>query len=576
MKIKSILVAGLSLLSLGAFTSCEDMMNTTSKLVMFSEDNTLDQATDSVYSVMGIIGKMQSIADQTVLLGEIRGDLVELTPQASVDLQELAQFKAGKDNFYNAAEKYYAVINNCNFYLAHVDTSLKKRNEYVFMREFAAVKTFRAWTYLQLASIYGTVPFITEPVLTEADANKNYPMYGVKELCNYFVDDLLPYVNLAEPGYGAINGLDSRKFFIPTRVVLGDFCLWAERYLDAARFYHDYLTVQSNIISTSMNQTIWNNLFASFSAVNDSYTGAFESVGSAEIISYIPMESITSEQGYSDLGNVFNSTSQNNYFNKVTPSRKLVELSTSQTNCIVYSSNNKLDTLFAPERNYSKPSYVGDLRLPSVYKVTNNTAIENNAGGNPTSSNLYSTTRQAIHKFTTGHVTLYRRGQVYLRFAEAMNRAGFPESAFAVLKYGLYPSNITKYINSAERASAGNLLTFSQYSFNTTNTLGIHSRGAGDASANKYYVIPKTDHQGDTIKNASDSIDFVEELICNETALETSFEGYRFFDLVRMGLHRNDQTWLAEKIAGRKGAANYDADLYLTLTNKKNWYLPLK
>lgn len=570
MKIKSILVAGLSLLSLGVFTSCENMMNTTSKLVMFSEDNTLNQATDSVYSVMGIIGKMQSIADQTVLLGEIRGDLVELTPQASVDLQNLAQSKAGTDNVYNAAEKYYAVINNCNFYLAHVDTALKKRNEYVFMREFAAVKTFRAWTYLQLATIYGTVPFITEPVLTEAAANKNYPMYGIKEICDYFVDDLLPYVNWAEPGYGAINGLDSKKFFLPTRVVLGDLCLWGERYLEAAQFYHDYLTVQNNPVTTGVIQSTWYNASTTFSTWFDSYSGTFGNFGNTEIVSYIPMESIASEAGYSGLGNIFNSTSQNNYYNQATPSHKLVELSNSQSNCIVYSSNNKFDTLYAPARNYVWPTFIGDLRLPTVYKVTNNTAIQTlGNGGNPASSNLYSSSLQTIAKFTTGHVILYRRGQVYLRFAEAMNRAHFPESAFAILKYGLYQSNINKYINSRERASAASLLTFSPYSFNALNTLGIHSRGAGDAFANKYYVIP-------SMSSLADSIDYVEDMICDENALETSFEGYRFFDLVRMGLRRNNESWLADKIAGRKGTANYDADLYLTLSDKKNWFLPLK
>ncbi len=577
MKIKSIVTAGLSLLTLGAFTSCEDMMMTSSKLVMFSEDHLLNEPTDSVYSVMGIIGKMQSIADQTVLLGEIRGDLVELTPQASLDLQDLAQFKAGTDNVYNAAEKYYAVINNCNFYLANVDTSLKKRNEYVFMREFAAVKTFRAWTYLQLAAIYGTVPFITEPVLTEAAANKNYPMYDVKQLCTYFVDDLLPYVNIPEPGYGAINSLDSKKFFIPTRVVLGDFCLWAERYLDAARFYHDYLTVQNSPVTTGDMQSTWYNATTTFSSVMNSYSGAFRTNGDPEIISYIPMESITSEPGYSNLGNIYNSTSQNNYYNQATPSYYLIDLSRSQTNCIVYSSNNKLDTLYAPLRNYSSPTYIGDLRLPMVYGVTNNTEIQTlGNSGNPTSSNLYSSSVQTIAKFTTGNVILYRVGQIYLRFAEAMNRAGFPESAFAILKYGLYPSNIEKYINSKERAGAGNLLAFNQYLFSASNTLGIHSRGSGESPANKYYVIPNVNSQGDSIKTSSDSIDYVEDLICNETALETSFEGYRFFDLVRMGLRRNDESWLANKIARRKGAANYDADLYRTLSDKKNWFLPLK
>jgi len=267
------------------------------------------------------------------------------------------------------------------------------------------------------------------------------------------------------------------------------------------------------------------------------------------------------------LSNVFNSTIQNNYFYQATPSRKLFELSKAQSNCIVYSTNNKQDTLYAPTRNDVNPLWVGDLRLASVYSTKSDGTTIND--GNPTTSSLYSSARQTISKLSTGHVLLYRRGQIYLRFAEAMNRAGFPESAFAILKYGLYQSNIDKYVDPVERSRAGILMYFSQYLFTPNNTLGIHSRGSGDAFANKNYVIPE-------LPNQNDSINYVEDLICDETALETSFEGCRFFDLVRMALHRDDNLWLAQKIAERNGPANFDADLYKTVKERESWFLPLK
>lgn len=567
MKLKSILLGGLSLITLGTYTSCTDMMDTDSKLVMFSQDHSLDEPTDTVFSVMGIIGKMQAIADRTVLLGEIRGDLVELTPKATVDLQELAQFKVGVNNAYNSAKGYFAVINNCNFYLAKVDTSLKKRNEYVFMKEFAAVKTFRAWTYLQLVMTYGSVPFITDPILTEAEANKSYPMFDIKQICDYFVDDLLPYVNVPYPGYGPISGLESSKFFLPTRVVLGDLCLWGERYAEAAMYYHDFLANETNPMATSMSQTVWNNESTTFNRFENSYSNMFSNVSNTEIISYVPMESTSTMLAYSGLRNVFNSTIQNNYYYQATPSQRLMDLSKSQSNCIVFVNNAGRDTLFSPVKNVDKPLWVGDLRLTSVYTTSTGTASTND--GNATTSNLYSTNRQTIGKFNSGHVILYRRGQIYLRFAEAMNRAGFPESAFAVLKYGLYPANINRYINAGERAAAGNLLNFNQYQFNLSNTLGIHSRGSGDAFANNFYTISEQ-------ANLNDSINLVEDLICDEAALETSFEGYRYFDLVRMALHRDDTDWLATKIANRKGVNNQDATIKAFLSNRDNWFLPLK
>ena len=98
-----------------ALTSCADMLETDSELVEYEKDNTLNHPTDSVYSVMGIINKMQVIADRSVLLGEARGDLVTATEAASADLKRLANFDLSQDNKYNEVSDYYAVINNCNY-----------------------------------------------------------------------------------------------------------------------------------------------------------------------------------------------------------------------------------------------------------------------------------------------------------------------------------------------------------------------------------------------------------------------------------------------------------------------------
>lgn len=560
MKMKTILKIGLILITFGSITSCEKMLDMNSNLVMFTDDILLDEPADTVYTVMGILSKLQVIADRTVLLGELRGDLTELSPQASVDLKQLADFSAGTDNKYNAPEDYYAVINSCNFYLAKADTSLKINNLPVFLKEYAAVKTIRAWTYLQLVLVYGKVPFVTKPILSEADAQKAYPEVGLDSICSYFISDIQAYINTEMPNYGAISNLDSRKFFIPVRVLLGDLCLWSGRYLEAANYYHDFITLENNEMPLGTSQIFWYNESTTFELILDLYSYQFYNVSSNEIISYIPMEQDAAKGTFSDLKNVFNSTVDNNYYYQAAPSKKMTELSLSQTNCIVYDNGTRRDTLFAPETNEENPFWVGDLRLSSVYRKQTATT---------TTGSIYSSERQTISKINNQHVIVYRRAQIYLRFAEALNRAGFPESAFVLLKYGLNSSNIVKYVSASERSRAGNLLEFSLFAFNEENTIGMHSRGSGESSANKYYIIP-------TLPSQSDTIDYVEEMICNENALETSFEGNRFFDLMRMALHRGDIDFLAKKVAERKGALNYDATLYGTLTDQKSWYLPLK
>lgn len=567
---KILLYFSVGILSLTSLTGCQGLFDLDSEQVLFVEDNKLDAPTDTVYSVIGVLNKLQRIADRTVLLGEIRGDLVSLTPDASMQLQALANFTAGTDNAYNKPEDYYAVINNCNYFIANVDTSLKKRNSPVFMKEYAAIKSFRAWTYLQLAQVYGTVPFITEPILTEKQAAINYPLKDVKAIAEYFIEDLKPYINTPFPSYGSIGGTSSQNFFIPVRLLLGDLCLWSGKYVEAATYYHAYLTNINRPMPIQNNRSQWTNATNTFEGgpIN-SYSSIFGTSGS-EVLSYIPMETTKFNGLMSDLPNVFNSTTPNKYFYQATFSTSLRELSQKQSNCKVYENvlTSTRDTLFAPSENTINGLYVGDLRLAAVVR---HSTVGNNA------FNTYSTSFQTISKFSEarGQVCTYRRAVVYLRYAEAMNRAGFPKAAFAVLKYGLTAGNIGKYVDSTEIKSAGNLLSWDKNVFTTTNTIGIHARGCGETQADKHYAfLPQA--------TKADSIDFVEDLICDEMALESAFEGNRFFDLIRLTMHKSDYSnknknaYLANKIAGRKGSANFNQALYDKLLDQANWYLPLR
>lgn len=543
------------------FTSCTEA---DSDLVAFVEDNTLDTPNDTVYSVIGIVNKLQKIADRTILLGELRGELTTLTADAPLALQAVANFTADASNPYNNARDYYAIIQNCNYFLANADTTLTKQGRRVFEKEVGVVKAYRAWTYLQLAIHYGSVPFFTQPLLAEKDTNpKDFPFYTVEQLADFFVPDLTPYMDMDVPAYGPIGSLSSSKFYFPVRVVMGDLCLWAGRYREAAKYYHDFLTKQGDIHPTFINSVSWADI--EFSTINDSYASEFRN--NTELLSFIPMETSLYDGTVSRLTDVFNSTANNNYYYQATHSAALDKLSQSQQFTLVY--NDPLsqlpDTVYASDTiHYENDLQRGDLRLNSIYQQRSV----------PTATTTQSSIRQTCQKYrTTGNneylssVTLYRVMHVYLRYAEAMNRAGFPQAAFAVLKYGLWKDYIEKYIPEDERNEAGELLSFSQYNFLRENTAAIHARGSGASQADTTYVIPALPTKADTIL-------FVEDRICDEMALETAAEGQRFPDLQRMALHRNNPAFLAAKVAARNGTT--DTELYTRLSDKKNWYLPLE
>ena len=567
MKMKNIFLVLLLLLS---FMSCGKMLETDSEMVEFASDNSLDTPEDTLYSVMGIIRQMQVVADRTVLLGEIRADLMHVNDNATTDIKALTVVPMTDEaNIYNQISDYYAIVNNCNYYLANVNPEAQRLSKYIFKREYIAVKVYRAWTYLQLAKIYGKVPLVLTPLLTVEDAqqamNMNYT--DMQGICDYFISDLSQYVGSKDdeemefPQYGSVYGFDSQKFFIPLRVILGEMCLWAGRYAEAAKYLHDYLTKTSRPISTGMARARWNVVGGDFSkgTVSSTINDYIVSANSDENISIIPMETTEFNGIKSLLGTVYNSVISNNYYAQVTPSEAMKKISKDEDYVLLTErSATKKDTTWAPKDNLPYADCAGDLRYHFNYTIEKK---------NRDVTSDYSPDVQTINKLPADFIALYRKQYIYLLYAEALCRAGYPHSAFAVLKFGLRNEENEKRIPAEERELAGDLINFPNDAYTTYNTIGVHKRGCGDAECDTLYRIEKT------ISETNDSIEMVEDLIVNEMALETAFEGLRYYTLMRVAMRRNDNSYLAEPISKRDGTKN--AELYEKLMNRENWYLPI-
>ena len=570
---RSILAGLISAMMLLPMTSCEDFLNTESS---YFSDSTLDNPSDTLYSVVGIINKLQSLSDRTILLGELRGDLSDVTDGANSDLLEIAMFNVSDDNQYNAPHDYYAVINNCNYYLANVDIDMKNnRNEYVFRKEYAVVKAYRAWTYLQLALNYGKVPLVTEPILTQEEANRDYPKMGIEEICQYFIDDLQGLETIGVPGYGTIRDTDSRLFYFPIYVLLGDLNLWAGNYKEAAMNYYSYLNTRNGAnvgAPINMNYSMWSADDLQWKMKSLRSQGTTETYNTmTELVTMFPGDSIPSENQYSRLNDYFNSNQNNNNKVSITASQKLRDLSAAQVYCHMTSASNIIyppATLEGLDR--------GDLRLGTNFSEMQraNSAVN-------LSNKLVSNS-----KYTSRNVRLYRRTMVYLRMAEALNRAGYPRFAFHILSTGVNNSVIeSEVIPYYAESDAAWLRQFNfpnnQYVLRTKaeasdeNTYGIHSNGSGWTEYNEYYVFPDDPTLTGEARLAY-QIEKVEDLIMDEEALEFAFEGHRYYDLMRVALRRGEPAYLADHVYARRGASNAaEMRSFITkdLTEVANWYI---
>ena len=246
----SSLLIAIVLLSMGA---CQDMLDTNSSRIAFEKDNQLKSANDLFYAISGIMAEVQKTGDKYVLFGELRGDLMTVSDNASVSLKEINEFQTTSGNVYADQRDYYNVINNCNYALQKIDTLTQKidsstvnQNENIMLPAYAVIKTIRAWTYMQLAQIYGKVTYFENPILNLETSLVNYPTMNIDDLSQKLITDLTPYINTPLPGSDV-----SPNNFVPVQIMLGDLYLYQNNYTQAAQMYYNYINAHSIVISSN-------------------------------------------------------------------------------------------------------------------------------------------------------------------------------------------------------------------------------------------------------------------------------------------------------------------------------------
>lgn len=533
-KLKTVVVC---LVGVFCLAGCSDMMSVDSDDVAFEEDHELDNSNDSIYSVIGLVAKLQNIADPCLLMGELRGDLMTTdNDYATTELQEMNNVSVTSDNSYVDKRAFYDIINNCNYIIAHMDTSIVEGQTKLMIPEYAQTKVIRAWVYWQLGLIYGKVNYFTEPLLTIDDVDKEFTEMDLDALSLTLIDDLTPLADARSLDYGSVDGWSSTQFFIPARMVLGDLYLYRNEYALAAENYYR-LIYSKSLTVTSTYANYWNN--TTRTELTSNHVSAYRN----EVVSRIIFDSQL-KSNHSQLEKL-----TYNEEPSLLPTTSFVNDMNSRTH--FHSSGTSISRIFEGDLRGQMVMSTGDTQSDAFGEVTVDDALP----------------RLLITKYynndASTSLAIVRPSLVYLRYAEAINRLGKPSMAFAVLKYGLNSTtlNDTLCVDSNEVKNLPSYMNFEDSRFDNNIGTAARGQGLGIEFDKTRYVIPAD----------VDTTEYVEDKILDELAAENCFEGNRFFDLLCISRHRtNHPDYMATKVSQK---FTDQQSVYSRLLNIQEWFV---
>lgn len=574
-----------------SFSSCKNTFD-------ISPDNVLERSkmyqdvNDADAVIIGIYGKLTGVMDRYVVLNELRGDLLDITPNADKYLRQLNEHNVSEDNPWADPKPFYSLILSCNDAMKNFKVMLdeKRLTQAEYDIRYSEVATVWCWVYLQLGIQYGSVPFVTEPLeKIEALQDKSkYPVLTFEELLDKLTDkiqtvavmnpiQLVDYQKvtlLNANGASLIRNLDgysTPRMFLNRHCLFGDIYLWkndypmASRYLKRVIEYGDLVDPGTTGTSFTFNKLspsndnhneFWDNTF----------TTSFDNDFKAEIITNLPFD------------------------RSFKPANPFIKLFSKSSDYLLKPSALAID-------NWNKQVRSDNLSPIDIHRGLGNSYT----GGAMPEVRKFLGTYDPLKPFeTNGKIVLYRAAGAHLHFAESANRDGRDQLAYALINSGIRPtfsgppptpSNVKDVQQSIDPnpdyyfdGRSGEFPVYRGAWYRHAGVRGHVSLAPVKVDSAQFYDMSIPGKWDKPITNPQGLKLAFEDIILNESALEMAFEGVRWPDLLRIALRREKEfpgtgtVFLRDKVAAKFTAAgqpipqkvmNLSADI-------KNWYLPFK
>ncbi len=601
--------------------SCKDFFNPDQE-IRVTEDQIFKDWFEYRSAELGMYAMQQKLTEQLFILGELRGDLVNITENADADMVEIYNFKPSRENKYASPSNFFKLISLSNNLIKilqekHPEVTDPNSPANNYDRLYGEALCMRAWAYFNAVRIYGKVPFIHESLTsfdeTQAYINSTgtyidsvYIVFGIDGYSNdtlynqaiqlekmyfdqsmvidYFTKELETKVKAVGVDH-ALNNNDNTweatVWSVHAKNSLLGIMYLTEGNLAKAAYYFEKIIY----FSSDNNRFQLDNSFAT-----DKWKNIFTGIDIREHIFTIWYNK--SNQQQNNFQTFFEPRSPHKYMLK--PSRQAVlKWETIWDNYLVSGNNDQ--PWNAVTTNKGMPGDFNRGYNASYVYMRNNEVLDNvsirtmlnlkSVGDTRSANTIIADVDTVIWKYSIGkdvyaqdaNFVVYRAAGVHLWLAEVYAFWAFQRQQGV----GVFITNAINLVNNGANYSTSS----------TRPQRGVRGRvGFADRTYNGYTLLSDDDLKIGNIVYKRDPItnqvigytdyttnffglqQYFEEQILNERARELAFEGERFYDLVRIAKRRNDPSFLA-KIVSEKFPVDQREEMYNLLLDEKNWYI---